>query len=499
VVTTAPGVGGETPDIGGAYPRLSMQQIAELAEHGVRQRTQPGQVLVAEGQREREFIVVLSGTAAVYEDYGAPCERVIRVHGPRRFLDEVGLLTGQPSFVTCVVGEPGEVLAVPIAGLRRVVGRDRHLGDLVLSAFLIRRELLIADGAGLRIVGSRYSADSRRLREFAARNRLPHHWVDLESDPAAEELLRHLGVAPEETPVVIWRGMRVLRNPSNAELAELSGSDASAPVDGVCDLVVVGAGPAGLAAAVYGASEGLSTVVLDAIATGGQAGTSSRIENYLGFPAGVSGAELADRAVIQAEKFGARLGVPVEATGLARGVDHIAVRVDPGTEFRARAVVVATGARYRRLDVPGLADFEGRSVYYAATLVEAQYCRQRPVAVVGGGNSAGQATVFLAQHSPKVYLLVRGGDLAQSMSRYLIDQIERSPTVEVRCNTEVRELRGRDGELDGVVVENTKTGDRRILDVAPLFVFIRFARCPRTCLICHLSQSRIAARTIPPR
>ncbi|HEX3613781.1 MAG TPA: FAD-dependent oxidoreductase [Sporichthyaceae bacterium] len=472
-----PGLGGETPDIGGAYPRLSVEQIAELAEHGVRRRTRPGQVVVAEGQREREFMVVLAGTVAVYEDYCTPRERVIRVHGPRRFLDELGLLTGQPSFVTCVVREPGEVLAVPLDGLRRIVGRDRHLGDVVLSAFLIRRELLIAAGAGLRIIGSRYSADSRRLREFAARNRLPHQWVDLESDPGAEELLRQLGVGPGDTPVVIWRGTRVLRNPSNAELAELTGFDPPTSADGVCDLVVVGAGPAGLAAAVYGASEGLSTVVLDAIATGGQAGTSSRIENYLGFPAGISGAELADRAVIQAEKFGARLGVPVEATGLARGRDHIVVRVDPGSEFRARAVVVATGARYRRLNVPGLADFEGRSVYYAATLVEAQYCRQRPVAVVGGGNSAGQATVFLAQHSPKVYLLVRGDDLAESMSRYLVDQIERNPAVELMCNSEIRELRGRGGELDAVVAENTKTGERRTLDVAPLFVFIGAEPC----------------------
>jgi thioredoxin reductase (NADPH) len=468
---------GETPDPSGAFPCLSESQIDELAKCGHRRPTVRGEVLIQEGDQERDFMVVLAGTVAVVEAYGTAEQRVLRAHGPRRFLDELGLLTGQPSFVTYVACEPGEVLAVPLDDLRRLVARDSHLGDFILGAFLIRREMLIGAGVGLRIIGSRFSPDSRRLREFAARNRLPHRWIDLEDDPQAEGLLRGLGVGPDETPVVIWRDTQVLRNPSNSELARLTGFDPPGPADAVLDLVVVGAGPAGLAAAVYGASEGLSTVVIDAIATGGQAGTSSRIENYLGFPAGVSGGELAERAIIQAEKFGASFRVPVEARDLQHDDGYTTIGLDGDARICARTVVIATGARYRRLDLPRLSEFEGRSVHYAATIIEAQFCRSRPVAVVGGGNSAGQAAVFLSQHASRVYLLVRDGDLAKTMSRYLIDQLGRNPDVEVLCRTEVRELRGEQGQLEAVVVENNQSRTRRTLDAANLFVFIGAQPC----------------------
>jgi thioredoxin reductase (NADPH) len=293
----------ETPDMSGAFPRLDADRIAALSECGRRRPVQPGDVLVREGQRDRDFMVVLAGRVAVVEGFGTAEERLIRVHGPGRFLDELGLLTRQPAFVTSVVREPGEILAVSLAALRELVARDPRLGDIILCAFIVRRELLIGSVAGIRIIGSRYSPDTQRLREFAARNRLPHAWIDLEEDPGAEELLRRLGISPTETPVVIWRE-QVLRNPANAELARAVGLPVPDSPEAACDLVVVGAGPAGLAAAVYGASEGLTTVVLDSVATGGQAGTSSRIENYLGFPAGISGAELADRAVIQASATG---------------------------------------------------------------------------------------------------------------------------------------------------------------------------------------------------
>ena len=258
---------------------------------------------------------------------------MVAVHGPGRFLGELSLLTGQAALLTAVVHEPGQVLAVPVERLRELVSQDPALGDLVLRAYLIRRSILIELGVGLRIIGSRFSPDTRRLLEFAARNLLPHRWIDLEQDREAEELLSQLGVKPEDTPVVIWRGEQVLRNPSNAELARSIGllDPSSGPIS--CDLVVVGAGPAGLAAAVYGASEGLTTVVLDAVATGGQAGTSSRIENYLGFPSGISGSELADRAVIQAEKFGARINVPAEAIALERRDGHHVVKLDGGSSI----------------------------------------------------------------------------------------------------------------------------------------------------------------------
>jgi thioredoxin reductase (NADPH) len=460
----------ETPDRNGAFPRLSDEQIASLSEHGERRATRVGDVLFREGDESYDFFVVLSGKVAVIEGFGAD-ERLIGVHGERRFLGELSLLTGQAAFFTAVVREAGEVLVVPVERLRKLVAHDPALGDLILRAYLARRELLIGLGTGFRIIGSRFSPDSRRLREFAARNRLPHRWIDLEQDQEAEGLLRALGVSPEETPVVIWRGKHVLRNPSNAELARAVGLRAPASPATICDLVVVGAGPAGLAASVYGASEGLETVALDAMATGGQAGTSPRIENYLGFPSGISGAELAERATLQAKKFGARVSVPAQATGLEDRGGHHVVTLDDGKTVEGRTVVIATGARYCKLPVPRIEDFEGAGVYYAATQVEAELCRDDPVVVVGGGNSAGQATLFLARHASHVHLLIRDEDLGKSMSRYLADRIEQAPGVEVMRNTEIREVVG-DDALEAVVVENNRTGERRTIATRALFVFI---------------------------
>jgi thioredoxin reductase (NADPH) len=458
----------ETPDLNGAFPRLGDEQIAALSTRGERRRTRAGEVLYREGEPVSDFIVVLEGLVAIVEGDG---ERELAVHGPGRFLGEVNLLTGQAAFLTAVVREAGAVLVVPLERLREAVAQDARLGDLIVQAYLVRRSLLIELGSGFRIVGSRYDPDTRRLREFAARNRLPHRWLDLERDPQAEALLRELGIGPEDTPVVIWRGRTVLRNPGNAELARTIGlrPTTSAPLD--CDLLVVGAGPAGLAAAVYGASEGLATVVLDGVATGGQAGTSSRIENYLGFPSGISGAELAERAVIQARRFGARITVPAKATGLERLDGHHVLRLDDGSAVRALTVLIATGARYRRLDVPRIGELEGISVYYAATWMEAQFCAGDPIVIVGGGNSAGQAAVFLSKHAHRIHLAIRHEDLGRDMSRYLVDQIERIPTVDVLRCTELRELVG-GGALEAVVVEDRRTGRRRRLEARALFVFI---------------------------
>jgi thioredoxin reductase (NADPH) len=467
VETAAPA---ETPDVGGAYPRLSERHIELLGQHGETRSVRDGDVLVREGQRERDFYVVLAGRVAVVEGYDTPHARVVRVHGPHRFLDELGLLTGQPSFVTMVAVTPGEVLAVSLPALHQLVRQDAQLGDLILRCYLARRELLIGSIAGITIIGSRFNPDTRRLRELAARNRVPHTWIDLEEDQGAEELLRRLGVSPQDTPVVIWQD-KVLRNPSNAELARVAGLRPPDVGAALCDLVVVGAGPAGLAAAVYAASEGLSTVVVDAVAPGGQAGTSSRIENYLGFPAGISGADLADRALVQAKKFGATVTVPAEAVRLGQCDDDQLVHLEDGAQLRSRTVVIATGARYRKLDVPRLEHFEGTSVYYAATQMEAMLCRGDPVAVVGGGNSAGQATLFLSKQSPVVRLLIRHVDLGRDMSRYLVDRIERTPNVEVLACTEVRELVG-DDVLEGLGVTDVRTRETKTVDARALFVFI---------------------------
>ncbi|MYS20957.1 FAD-dependent oxidoreductase [Streptomyces sp. SID4948] len=459
-----------TADVYGAYPRLTDDQIAILGSCGQERPVREGEQLFRAGEPSEEFFVVLSGTVAVVEGHGDQ-EHVLQLHGPHSFLGELGLMEGQTAFLSAVVSSPGEVLAVDSAALRDLLSGEPALGDVILRAYLLRRTMLAGAGTGFRIIGSAFSPDTRRLLEFAARNRLPHRWADLEKDTEAEALLTRLGVAAEETPVVVWHDHQVLRNPSNAELARLIGLRTETVARAVCDLMVVGAGPGGLAAAVYGASEGLSTVVLDAVATGGQAGTSSRIENYLGFPAGISGMELAERAVVQANRFGARIDVPAEAVGLEQREGTNVVRLADGGTVAANNVVVATGARYRRLTAPGVERFEGLGVHYAATLWEARTCRLDPVAVVGGGNSAGQAALFMARESPAVHLLVRGGDLGHSMSRYLIDRIERHPRIHVRLHTEVREVTGEDS-VESVVVEDNRNRAQQVLAARALFVFI---------------------------
>jgi thioredoxin reductase (NADPH) len=459
----------ETPDHDGAFPRLTEDQVGALSVRGERRPVAEGDVLFHEGDLDYDLHVILSGKVAVISDLGGD-EQLIATHGERRFLGELGLLTGSAAFFSTVVAEPGEVLVVPVQDVREAIAQDSSLGDVILRAFLLRRELLIGLGAGFRIIGSRFSPETRRLREFAARNRLPHRWIDLEDDPEAERLLLSVGVRPEETPVVLWHG-EVLRNPTPEELARAIGLPAPDRREATADLIIVGSGPAGLAAAVYGASEGLATVALDAVATGGQAATSSRIENYLGFPSGISGAELAERATLQARKFGAQITVSAQVAALEREEGRYVLRLEDGGMIAGHTVVIATGARYRRLPVARLEEFEGEGVFYAATLMEARMCAGDPVAVVGGGNSAGQATCYLARHSPSVRIIVRGDDLAASMSRYLVDRIERMPNVEILLHSEVRELLG-ERRLEAVLVEDRLTGERRRLDLSHLFVFI---------------------------
>src|SRR5215212_3929166 len=452
-------------------PTLREDQIEILSRYGQTRETEAGQVLFRAGDPSNDFFVVLEGEVEMVDDFAGEA-RTIAVFLAGRFLGELNMLTGQGLYLSAVVREGGEVLAISRERLKEVVTEEPNLSDIILKAFLARRSYLMRTGVGLRMIGSRHSSDATRLREIAARNRLPHVWIELEEDPeAAEALLERFGAKLSETPVTIWQGKNVLKNPTNAEFARTTGLKVDVPWERTYDLVVVGAGPAGLGAAVYGASEGLSTLVLESVALGGQAGTSSRIENYPGFPAGLSGFELASRILVQADKFGARTAVPQEAVSLRREDGYYRIELSEGGEVAARSVIAATGARYRRLDVTQLEQFEGVDVHYAATEAEVQPCEGEEVAVVGGGNSAGQAAMFLAGRTRRVYLLIRGNGLGKSMSRYLVDRIMDAENVELLANTEVRELMGED-RLEGVVVEDNRSGARRTLDARALFVFI---------------------------
>ncbi len=460
----------ETADVDGTSPRFDEGQMARLHELGRSRAVAHGDVLFAEGDAGADFFVIESGSVAIVQGHGAE-NRVIAVFGERQFLGEISLLTGQRLYLSGVVSDGGTVRQIPVEKLREIVAEDKTLSDIILGAFIARRSFLIEAETGIRLIGSRFSPDSRRLREFLARSRMPHQWIDLEEDDDAEALLGQLSVEPDQTPVVIASGGEILRNPTNAELGRSLGLGSRGAPPELCDVVVVGAGPAGIAASLYAASEGLDVQDVEAVASGGQAGTSSRIENYFGFPAGVSGSELAQRGGVQALKFGARLTVPAAAVRMASEPGRHEIELSNGERAVGRTVVIATGAQYRRLDVPRLDEFEGGGIYYAATQAEAQLCTDAPVLVVGGGNSAGQAAMFLSRHASQCRLLIRGGDLGGSMSRYLVDQIERNEGIEVSLHSEVTELGG-GGDLETVTVADNQSGEESVVPAKALFVFI---------------------------
>ncbi len=454
-----------------ASPTLDADALRELAPFGEERTVDVGDVLYRAGDESYDFFVILEGSVDVIRP-DVEGDTLITTHGGGRFLGELNMVTGQRLYLTARMSEPGRVLAIPPAEFRRLMSSKPELADLIFSTFVARREILRA-GAGaraVRIIGSRYSPDAMALRAFAARSRVPHEWIDIEDEDDVDVLLAGMGFRTRDTPVVITT-TGVLRHPSPGELAEHLGLTFRQAPGYMFDLVVVGSGPAGLAAAVYGASEGLDTVSLDATSTGGQAGASSRIENYVGFPNGISGEELASRAAIQAQRLGARLNAPCAVAGLRVEEGFQVIVLADGSEVPARTVIVASGARYQRLAVDDLERFEGAGVYYAATDLEARICAGLPVIVVGGGNSAGQAAIYLAQQGSHVSIAIRGNDLAHSMSHYLIERIEADPRIELFTATEVRALAG--GEhLERVTLEHTPSGEQRTVDCAGLFCFI---------------------------
>jgi thioredoxin reductase (NADPH) len=462
-----------TPDPGTdpfLSPPLDDEQLALLRRYGQERPTRAGQVLFREGDRAYDFTVVLSGAVAVV-DHEAGAVRELATLGPGRFVAELGILTGERVFATAVVREPGSVLVVPADRLQEVITQDQDLSDVIVQVILRRRQWFAQQRAGLRIIGSRTSPDARRLREFAARNRLLHVWVDLDTDPGAGAVLARQGLGAGDGPVVLMRGGEVLRNPSNSQLARAAGLGTGAVPPKTFDVAVVGSGPAGLAASVYGASEGLAIAAIDSMAVGGQIGTTSRIENYLGFPVGVSGEEFAERSLVQALRFGATLLVPRTATGLTRHGDDYVIRLEGGDELTARTVIIATGVTYRQLDAAGLDRFEGTGVFYTPLDGRDQIMPGDAVVIVGGGNSAGQAATSLADNGHPVTIVIRGEGLAASMSQYLIDRIARHPAITIMSRSAVREVDGT-GRLERVTVEDLTTLARRTLAAAALFVLI---------------------------
>jgi thioredoxin reductase (NADPH) len=457
----------------GWSPALDADQLDVLRKYGTERDVAAGEVLYAAGDETYDLIVLLDGTAEVVRGYGRPGATHIVQYGRSHFLGEISLLTGQRVFLTAVATSAGRVLTVPVAQLRAVMAHEPDLSDLILHTFLLRHSILMRRGAGLTLIGSRFDPDTRRLLEVLARNRLVSTWLDLEASPEAEVIMRGLDLLVADLPIVIIPSGPLLKNPSGRALLDALGvSGATGPYPpGTCDLLVVGGGPAGLAAAVYGASEGLATVLAEETALGGQAGTSSRIENLLGFPAGLSGEELATRATLQAQKFGVRINQAARAMSLSSAGGVHQVSFDDGDTVAARSIIIATGAHYNRLPLDRLAELEGVGVYYAATQAEVQACGTGPVAVVGGGNSAGQAALFLSRTSAEVHIIIRRESLRASMSRYLIDRIEQNPRIIVWPGTQVTALIG-DGQLEGMRIGRAGPPGESELAIRGLFVFI---------------------------
>lgn len=459
------------------FPTLSPSQIDRIRLQGRVRHVDRGEILFDVGDTNIPFFVILSGSMEVVQP-GLDGERPITVHHAGGFTGELTMISGRRIFVRGRVIEPGDFVELTGDALRLLIAKDAELSEIFMRAFILRRLELISRGYGsLILLGSRHSAQTLRLREFLTRNGHPYTYIDLDTDKASQELLDRFNVKVDEIPVIICGQGSVLRNPTIQKLADCLGFNVDVDTTQLRDLIIVGAGPSGLAAAVYAASEGLDVLVIETESPGGQAASSSKIENYLGFPYGLSGQELASRAITQAEKFGAKMMIARNVVRLECARRPYKVVLDNGVELAARSVVIATGAQYNRPRIANLALFEGQGVYYGATFMEAQLCGDDDIIVVGGGNSAGQAAVYMSQTQRKVHILVRSGQLSDTMSRYLIQRIEQNPNIEIHYRTEIISLEG-DSHLEHVTWRNNQTGEMSTVPIR--HVFIMAGASPRT-------------------
>lgn len=451
------------------FPTLTPAQIQRIAAHGRPRSIRAGEVLIEAGARAVPFFVITAGRVEAIRPAGG-AETLVAVHGPGQFTGEVNMLSGRPALVRSRVSEAGEVIELDREELLALVQTDSELSEIIMRAFIVRRVELIAQGLGdVVLLGSNHCSGTLRVKEFLTRNGHPYSYIDLDRDTDVQELLDRFHLNPGDVPVLICRGDVVLRNPTNQQIAGCLGFNEIIDQSQIRDVVIVGAGPAGLAAAVYAASEGLDVLVLETSAPGGQAGSSSKIENYLGFPTGISGQALAGRAYTQARKFGAQVIIATGAKRLVCDRKPYAIEMDDDMRVLARTIVIATGAEYRVPTIEKLSDFKGVGVYHGATFMEAQLCRGEAVVVMGGGNSAGQAAVFLAQTAKRVHMLVRSGGLAESMSRYLIRRIEQNPAIILRTYTEIVGLEG-SSHLEQVRWRDNRTGKIETHDMRHVFV-----------------------------
>jgi thioredoxin reductase (NADPH) len=461
-----------------AFPTLSEAQAKRVQQEGKIRKVKAGEILFEPGDTNVPFYLLLSGGLEIIQPASLSGEQVIVTYTSAQFTGELTMISGQRCLARGRVSEAGEFVEISNSGLRSLIARDAELSEILMRAFILRRLMLISRGLGnLILMGSRHSANTLRLREFLSRNGYPYTFIDLDSDVTSQDLLDRFHIQASEIPVVICGQDRVLRNPTTQELADCLGLNESIDSSQIRDVIIVGAGPSGLAAAVYAASEGLDALMIETEAPGGQAGSSSKIENYLGFPTGVSGMELASRAITQAQKFGAKMMIGHAGVKLICSKRPYRLVLDNGSSIAARAVIISTGAQYNKPRIANLEKFEGLGIYYGATYIEAQLCGNEEAIVVGGGNSAGQAAVYLSQTARKVYMLVRSENLSETMSRYLIQRIAENPSIELHYKTEITALEG-DTQLKRVTWRDAKTGETSTHDIGHLFIMA--GASPRT-------------------